>query len=62
MNNNHTFSMDKEPHDAQVMVQHLQETIDRHDDNGPIRMSFYKDGNNDFSASFAITQDDSPKS
>jgi len=52
--------MDKDPHDAQIMVQHLQETIDRHDGNGPIRMSFFTDGNYDFSASFTITQDDSP--
>ena len=61
MSNNYSLSMDQEPHEAQVMVQHLQRTIDRHDGNGPIRMSFYTDGNYDFSASFTITQDDSPK-
>ena len=54
--------MDKDPNDAQITVQHLQETIDRHDGNGPIWMSFYTGGNYDFSGSFTITQDDSPKS
>ena len=61
MSNNHSLSMDKEHHDVQVMVQNLQETIARHDGNGPIRMSFYTDGNYDFSACFTITQGDSPK-
>ena len=53
--------MDKEPHDAKVMIKHLQEIIDRHNGNVPIRMSFYTDGNYDFSASFTITQDDIQK-
>ncbi len=61
MSNSHTFYMDKETRDAQIMFQHLQETIDRRDGNGPIRMSFYTDGNYNFSASFTITQDDIQK-
>ena len=54
--------MDKEPHHANFMVKPLQEIINRHNGNGPIRMSFYTDGHYDFSRSLTITQHNSPKS
>ena len=48
--------MDKDPHHAQVVVQNLQETMDRHDGNGLIWTSLCTDGNYNFSGGITITQ------